>query len=417
LIKTRWINACVSSHPPLVFQAGAPSQDENPPLPSQDENPPLPSQDENPPLQHEDKNPPLQPEDENPPLQPEDENPPLQPEDENPPLQPEDENPPLQPEDEYPPLPSYQSDLEPEKELYIVQVKGLPWTTTAEDLLQFFSECRICDGRNGIHLTKNRQGKPSGRAYIEMEHESDVVRALEKHRQYLGSRYVEVYEVTNSDAEIILQKVVQAPAVCGVVRLRGLPFLSTERDIVQFFSGLDIAENGITIVTDHKGRNSGEAFVQFCSQEAAFAALQRDKEHIGRRFIEVFPSRIEEIHPHWKKKAPIDGASDPANRMFSASRTNTRTGSPLSSGEQIHYVHMRGLPFQVSLEDIVQFFSPLIVSKILVECQADGRPKGECDVYFSSHRDAAAAMSRDKQYIGERYIELFLNSTTDSDWR
>lgn len=139
-------------------------------------------------------------------------------------------------EDEYPPLPAYQSDSEPEKkEVYIVQVKGLPWSCSAQDLLQFFSECRIRDGVKGIHLTVNRFGKPTGRAFIEMEHEEDVSKALEKHRQYLGPRYVEVYEVTNSDAEAILKKTIQTPADDGVVRLRGLPFTCTEADIVQFF--------------------------------------------------------------------------------------------------------------------------------------------------------------------------------------
>lgn len=48
-------------------------------------------------------------------------------------------------------------------------------------------------------------------------------------------------------------------------------------------SGLDIAEKGVTIVPDHLGRNSGEAFVQFASQEAADEALLRDKDNIGNR--------------------------------------------------------------------------------------------------------------------------------------
>ncbi|CAM9150585.1 unnamed protein product, partial [Lampetra planeri] len=51
--------------------------------------------------------------------------------------------------------------------------------------------CRIRDGVTGIHLTSDRLGRPSGRAFIEMEHEEDVSKALEKHRQYLGPRYVE----------------------------------------------------------------------------------------------------------------------------------------------------------------------------------------------------------------------------------
>lgn len=42
-------------------------------------------------------------------------------------------------------------------------------------------------------------------------------------------------------------------------------------------------ENGITIITDYAGRNSGEAFVQFVSKEAAERALQMDREIMGGR--------------------------------------------------------------------------------------------------------------------------------------
>ena len=47
--------------------------------------------------------------------------------------------------------------------------------------------------------------------------------------------------------------------------------------------GLDIVEDGVTIVRDLKGRNSGEAFVRFASQDMADEALQRDRGHIGNR--------------------------------------------------------------------------------------------------------------------------------------
>ncbi|KAF3695400.1 G-rich sequence factor 1 [Channa argus] len=322
-------------------------------------------------------------------------------------------------EEQYPPLPAYQRDAEPERrEVYIVQVKGFPWSCTAQDLLQFFSECRIRDGVKGIHLTVDKLGRPSGRAFIEMEHEEDVSKALEKHRQYLGPRYVEVFEVTNSDAEAILKKALQTPARDGVVRLRGLPFSCTEADIVQFFSGLDIVENGITLVTDQRGRKSGEAFVQFSSQEVADEALQRDREVIGNRYIEVFPSRSDDIYSSWRRKtspAASHMGLQSSDRTVPESQTNPKTGSPQSSAAPLHYVHMRGLPFQASGEDVAKFFSPLVVSKILIECGPDGWPNGEADVYFSCHQDAMSAMSRDRQHMGERYIELFLNSVQASD--
>lgn len=37
----------------------------------------------------------------------------------------------------------------------------------------------------------DRQGRAAGRAFIEMEHEEDVRKALEKHRCYMGPRYLE----------------------------------------------------------------------------------------------------------------------------------------------------------------------------------------------------------------------------------
>ncbi|XP_054630866.1 G-rich sequence factor 1 [Dunckerocampus dactyliophorus] len=313
-------------------------------------------------------------------------------------------------EEEYPPLPAYEAGVQPEKkDVYIIQVIGLPWTCTVQDIVNFFSECRIRDGALGVHMTVDSYGRPSGRAFIELEHEEDVRKALEKHRQYLGPRYVEVYEITDSDAEDVLKKATLFPADTRVVRLRGLPFTSTESDIALFFSGLEIMEKGITMITNHRGRKSGEAFVWFSTQEAADAALQRDRELIGERYIEVFPSTSQELQSSslrssdtTKKRVPA--AHAPVNPA-TASRP-PRASSSLAS----HYVHLRGLPFHASGEDIVKFFSPLFVSKIRLDLGPDGRPSGEADVYFSCHEDAVAAMSHDRKHIGGRYIELFLNS-------
>ncbi|XP_013999025.1 G-rich sequence factor 1 isoform X3 [Salmo salar] len=273
-------------------------------------------------------------------------------------------------------------------------------------------ECRVRDGVKGIHLTVNRDGKPNGQAFIELEHEDDVGKALEKHRQYLGPRYIEVFEVTNSDAETILKKSVQLPARDGVVRIRGLPYSCTETDVMLFFSGLDVAEDGVTLVTDYRGRNSGEAYVQFLTQEQADEALTRDRQVIGNRYIEVFPSRRSEIGGRKKTESVEEGRNSIQSQPHRPAAQPSRHGShPVSSLPQ-HFVHMRGLPFQATGDDIVQFFSPLALSRILVEFGPDGRASGEADVYFTSHQDAVSAMTRDKAHMQERYIELFLNSTS-----
>ncbi|KAI5088356.1 G-rich sequence factor 1 isoform X1 [Silurus meridionalis] len=176
-------------------------------------------------------------------------------------------------EDEYPPLPEYSPSPEGEqKDVFIVRVKGLPWSCGSEDLLKFFSECRIRNGVSGIHLMYHKNGKPTGQAFIELEDEEDVGKALEMHRQYLGPRYVE-----GRDAESILKGTGESQD--GVVRIRGL----------------NIVKDGITLVMDRWGRSSGDAFVQFATQEMADEALKKDREVIGSRYIEVYPSKKTEI--------------------------------------------------------------------------------------------------------------------------
>ena len=65
---------------------------------------------------------------------------------------------------------------------------------------------------------------------------------------------------------------------------------------------------------------------------------------------------------------------------------------------------------------LLQFFAPLRVSKILLECSPKGGLNGEGDVYFRDHQDALSAMSRDGQHIGETvgeslggYLERFVD--------
>uniref|UniRef100_A0A3Q3MSB1 G-rich RNA sequence binding factor 1 n=1 Tax=Labrus bergylta TaxID=56723 RepID=A0A3Q3MSB1_9LABR len=286
------------------------------------------------------------------------------------------------------------TDPEPEKkDVFIVQVKGLPWSCSVQDLLQFFSECRIRDGEKGIHLPLDRMGRPSGRAFLELEHEEDVSKALEKHRQYLGPRYVEGLSLWSPTSED------------GVVRLRGLPFSCNEADVVQFFSGLDIVQNGITLVKNTKGKNSGEAYVQFSSQEAANKALQRDREVIGNRYIEVFPSKRAEIRTEWQRRS--SSSSPQTSYQMPLNQAYPRTGEGISdllfsSAPPVHFIHMRGLPFQVSGEDIswMSCFCKDLMYFIMF------LPSGEADIFFSCHQDATTAMTKDRQHMGETVRNL-----------
>lgn len=73
----------------------------------------------------------------------------------------------------------------------IVKVRGLPWSTTIEEIIDFFKGCTIANGREGVFIVMTKEGRPSGEAFVEMETEDDMEKALKRDREYVGTRYIE----------------------------------------------------------------------------------------------------------------------------------------------------------------------------------------------------------------------------------
>lgn len=74
---------------------------------------------------------------------------------------------------------------------------------------------------------------------------------------------------------------------------------------------------------------------------------------------------------------------------------------------------LRGLPYQVTMEDIKHFFSGynVVAGSIKIGLNPDGSKTGEGTVLFSSVDDARKAYKNlQNRNIGHRYIELYLTS-------
>ncbi|XDA90954.1 hypothetical protein R6Z07F_020563 [Ovis aries] len=357
------------------------------------------------------------------------------------------------------------------REGFVVKVRGLPWSCSADEVMRFFSDCKIQNGTSGIRFIYTREGRPSGEAFVELESEDEVKLALKKDRETMGHRYVEVFKSNSVEMDWVLKHTgPNSPDTAndGFVRLRGLPFGCSKEEIVQFFSGLEIVPNGMTLPVDFQGRSTGEAFVQFASQEIAEKALKKHKERIGHRYIEIFKSSRAEVRTHYdpprklmamQRPGPYDrpGAGRGYNSIgrgagfermrrgaygggyggyddyggyndgygFGSDRfgrdlnycfsgmSDHRYGDGGSSFQSTtgHCVHMRGLPYRATENDIYNFFSPLNPMRVHIEIGPDGRVTGEADVEFATHEDAVAAMAKDKANMQHRYVELFLNST------
>uniref|UniRef100_H0XIP0 RRM domain-containing protein n=1 Tax=Otolemur garnettii TaxID=30611 RepID=H0XIP0_OTOGA len=333
--------------------------------------------------------------------------------------------------EDLPPLPEYElawSKLGEEvDDVYLIRAQRLPWSRTVEDVLAFFSDCRICNGENGIHFLLNRDGKRRGDALIEMESEQDVQKALEKHHLYVGQRYMEIYDINNEDVGALMKslQVKSSPAVNNsVMCLRGLPYSCDEKDIIDFFAGLNIVD--ITFVMDCRGRKTGEAYVQFEEPEMANQALLKHREE-----IEIFPSRRNEVRMHIDAHKGKKIASSPMAKYITepemvfeeqpmiAFENEKEIELPKEMSEKLpeavdfgampslHFVHMRRLPFQANAQDII-FFAPLKPVRITMEYNSSGKA-GEADVHFDTHEDTVAAC-RGPSRVHHRYVELFLNS-------
>ncbi|RZC36291.1 heterogeneous nuclear ribonucleoprotein H [Asbolus verrucosus] len=181
---------------------------------------------------------------------------------------------------------------------FIVKLRGLPWSATTDDILKFFKNCKVLNGKQGIHMTSSREGRPSGEAFVEFENDEDLKCALHKDREHIGSRYIEVFKVNKAEMDWVIKRSGPTYGINddGCVRLRGLPFGCSKEEIAQFFTGLEIVPNGITLLTDYSGRSSGEAYVQFVNKEVAEKALLKHREKIGHRYIEIFRSSLSEVN-------------------------------------------------------------------------------------------------------------------------
>ena len=84
-------------------------------------------------------------------------------------------------------------------------------------------------------------------------------------------------------------------------------------------------------------------------------------------------------------------------------------GGGVPAGFQIGYkVRMQGIPFNVAESDIAEWFSSVVDPvKVRINYNNDGRPSGNADVLFATEEDAQKAMSKHKENMQHRYVELY----------
>ncbi|XP_054028639.1 G-rich sequence factor 1 [Dryobates pubescens] len=171
-----------------------------------------------------------------------------------------------------------------------------------------------------------------------------------------------------------------------LVRAQGFPFSCTEEDVLTFFDGCRIrnGENGIHFLLNRDGRRRGDALIEMESKEDVQRALQKHLRYMGPRYVKVF-----EVHD-----SDVEG-------LLQSLRDESQA---MNDG----VVLLRGLPFSSTEEDIADFFSGLTITDVVFIYRGE-RKTGEAFVQFAAPDMAAKALLRHREYMGSRYIEVYVS--------
>uniref|UniRef100_A0A915M197 RRM domain-containing protein n=1 Tax=Meloidogyne javanica TaxID=6303 RepID=A0A915M197_MELJA len=161
----------------------------------------------------------------------------------------------------------------------------------------FFSTDGLPSGilQEGVLFVQRPDGRPSGDAFVFFCDEQSGRRALLKHRQRMGTRYIELFRTTQAET---LPPIFAPPISTSVatfipfgkptpppfkngrrrdcLRLRGLPYEAQVQQVVEFLGphARHVLFQGVHMIYTSIGHPSGEAFIQMESEQAASNASQ-----------------------------------------------------------------------------------------------------------------------------------------------
>ncbi|OWF42033.1 epithelial splicing regulatory protein 1-like isoform X1 [Mizuhopecten yessoensis] len=222
----------------------------------------------------------------------------------------------------------------------IIRMRGLPFTSTSQQVLEFFARepnpCTVLDGEDGILFVHYPDGRSTGDAFVLLASEDEASNALKKHREIMGTRYIELFKSTTAEVQQVLNRsmdprnpepletqlpplIAQIPQQTALpyipqnmitsgtkrdcVRLRNLPSVAQVTDILNFLGEFSqfIVYQGVHMVYTAQGEPSGEAFIQMDSEEAAqLTTLNRYKKAMifgqKKRIIDVIQCSGEDMN-------------------------------------------------------------------------------------------------------------------------
>lgn len=84
------------------------------------------------------------------------------------------------------------NDEEDENAPKYIRLRGLPWSATHKEILDFLKNVNVVGGAEGIHIiTRRWDGRNIGEAFVEVKSQEDVQEAMKLDNATMGHRYIE----------------------------------------------------------------------------------------------------------------------------------------------------------------------------------------------------------------------------------
>uniref|UniRef100_A0A8B9R136 RNA binding motif protein 12 n=1 Tax=Anas platyrhynchos TaxID=8839 RepID=A0A8B9R136_ANAPL len=283
-----------------------------------------------------------------------------------------------------------------------VSVHGMPFSATESDVKDFFLGLRV----DAVHMLKDHVGRNNGNGLVKFFSPQDTFEALKRNRMLMIQRYVEVSPATErqwvaAGGHITFKQTMgpsgqphppppqahsrskspsgqkrsrsRSPHEQGFcVYLKGLPFESENKHVIDFFKKLDIVEDSIYIAYGPNGKAIGEGFVEFRNEADYKAALCHHKQYIGNRFIQVHPIT---------KKAMLEKIELIRKRLqnFNYDQREIIMNAEAESGMPKLCAHISNIPYNITKMEILQFLEGLAVEENSVQILVDNNGQAEDD--------------------------------------
>uniref|UniRef100_K7FJ23 RNA-binding protein 12 n=1 Tax=Pelodiscus sinensis TaxID=13735 RepID=K7FJ23_PELSI len=311
-----------------------------------------------------------------------------------------------------------------------VSVHGMPFSATESDVKDFFHGLRV----DAVHMLKDHVGRNNGNGLVKFFSPQDTFEALKRNRMLMIQRYVEVSPATerqwvSAGGHITFKQTMgptgqthppqqtlsrskspsgqkrsrsRSPHEQGFcVYLKGLPFESENKHVIDFFKKLDIVEDSIYIAYGPNGKAIGEGFVEFRNEADYKAALCHHKQYIGNRFIQVHPIT---------KKGMLEKIDMIRKRLqnFSYDQREVMMNTEGETGPPKLCAHISNIPYSITKMEILQFLEGLSVEENSVQILVDnnGQGLGQALVQFKTEEDARKSERLHRKKLNGRDVIL-----------